>query len=233
MTTFKTLFGIKESQVKKTCVLMPLIRKDILSWLGLKDLSQGKLYRSANAENFTLIHTGMGPALSGDAALYIDKTPCEDIILFGSCGLVKETSDLDIGSLVTPEECYSMESFTDMLSESKIKHKIFYSDRTLLEKFPKSKRVTCATLGSLKLEEGYIDIFKEKNIQVVDMECSAVFSAAKYVKRNAVAFFYITDIVNKKPFYGRLSAEDKLKLEKSIRSACHSLCEFTKKNLNA
>lgn len=234
MTKFQTLFGIKESLIKETCVLLPLVRKDALAWLGAARLSKGKLYSSVNTKDFTLIYTGMGPALLGDAVLYLGGTACRNIILFGSCGLVKEEKDLNIGGLVVPGKCYSFESFTEMLLEVKKDRKIFYPDEELFEnllKFKNTKMVTCATLGSLKLEEDYLGIFKEKKIEVVDMEASALFSAAKLVKRKAAALLYITDIINKKPFYEKLDDMDRTALLSSIKSASRLLCEFIKKNL--
>jgi len=235
MNRFETLFGIKESEIKKTCILLPIARKDILARLGIKELLKGKLYNSSNSKYFTVIHTGMGPAFLGDAVLYLDHTQCQNIILFGSCGLVKEEENLDTGSLVMPDKCYALESFSQMLLEEKKDWQALYGDNTLLQSFSKSnnaKKVTCATLGSLKLEEGYVDIFEQKQIQVVDMECSALFSAAKYIKRKAMALFYITDIINKKPFYKKLAPEDKTALLSSIKSASDILCEFIQKNLN-
>jgi len=234
MTTFQTLFGIKESQVKNTCLLLPLLGKDILNWLGVTEFSRGRLYGSGNTQFFTVIHTGLGPALLGDAVLYLGRTQCQNIILLGSCGLVTQERDLTIGSLVAPFMSYSLESFSDMLLKDKKDWKIFHSDKSLLENFLKVnkryaiKKLCCATTGSLKLEEDYIDLFKEKQIQIVDMECAALFSASKYIGKHAMSLFYVTDIINKKPFYMNLNPEEKLALSSSIKSAAHILCEFIK-----
>ena len=95
------------------------------------------------------------------------------------------------------------------------------------------KKLTCATLGSLKLEESYIDKFKEKNIRIVEMESTTLFSASAHINRKALAFFYVTDIINKKPFYEDLADADKLKLSSSIKSATNILCKFIEKNLSA
>jgi purine-nucleoside phosphorylase len=237
MTKFEALFGIKESRIKKTCVLMPLVRNDILKWLGAgSKLSKGKLYSTADAGHFTLIRTGIGPALTGDAVLYLEKTKCQNIILFGSCGLIKKTNSLGIGNIVTPEKSYSFESFTEMLLNKKKMPHAFYPDKNLLGNLLKidgPARVTCATLGSLKLEEDLAGLLSDKDIHVADMECSAVFSAAAYIHRNATAIFYITDIIGKKPFYRKLPQADETLLFSSIKSICAKLCKFLKKNLNA
>ena len=232
------MFGIKEADVKNTCILMPLMRKDMLKWLGVKGFSRGRLYSSGNSTLFTVMHTGLGAALLGDAVLYLGQTQCQNIILFGSCGSVGQEEDLKIGSLVTPGESYSLESFSDMLLKDTQDWRIFHGDKILLESFLKAneahniKKVTCLTLGSLKLEEDYAGLFKENEIQVVDMESSAFFSASKHIGRKAMALFYVTDIINKKPFYIPLNAQDKLTIFSSIKSSANILCEFIKKNLN-
>jgi purine-nucleoside phosphorylase len=205
---------------------MPLLTKNILNALGVKNFSRGKLYGTGNSKSFTVIHTGVGPTLLGDAVLYLEDTPCRNIILFGSCGLVREVKDLNIGGLVAPFESYSLESFSDMLHGNKDGWKIFEPDAILLKKLleiDKIKKVKCVTIGSLKLEEDYIDIFKEKGIEVADMECSALFSAAEHIKRSAIALFYITDIINKKPFYLDLNPKDRSAVSSSIKSAINIL----------
>jgi len=239
MAAFEKLFGIKESRVKKTCIAMPLLKKDMLDGLGVKGFSRGVLYGAGNSPSFTLIHTGVGAGLLGDAVLYLGDTGCKNIILLGSCGSVKEQNGLKIGGLVAPSISYSLESFSEMLLGDRNDWRAFYPDKDLLENFlnaqkaPDIKKVACLSAGSLKLEEDYAEAFDERAIQVVDMECASLFSASGYIKRKAMALFYITDIINKKPFYAGLNAEDKKTLSASITSSARILCEFIKKNLNA
>jgi purine-nucleoside phosphorylase len=231
MTKFKALFGIKESEIKDTCVLMPLLFKGALDLFGVKDLLRGKIYSSGNAKHFTLINTGIGPGFTGDAVLYLADTACKNIILFGSCGLVKPCDSLDIGSIVTPVECFAMESFTNLLLKNH-DFKTFYPDEKMVKSFLDTnknvQKVTCATLGSLKLEEENLDLFVRRNIQAVDMECSGLFSAAQYKNLKAMALFYISDIIGKKPFYEKSSREDQTRLLSSIKSAIKSICCFIK-----
>lgn len=234
MTKFQTLFGIDEKDIKKTCILMPILIKDALKKFGIKELKKGKLYSSNSNKTTTLIQTGVGPALLGDAVLYLADTACQDIILFGSCGLVAEEKGLTIGSLVAPAKCYALESFTDMLLQRcKGGLNIPYRCGDLTERFLMSaksrniKKVCCATLGSLKLEEDIVETFKEKEVEVVDMECSAFFSSAKEADKNPLALFYVTDIINKKPFYSALTDEDRATLSASIKSALDILWSFT------
>lgn len=238
MTQFEALFGIKSSQVKKDCILLPLFEKGILSEFKIKNLSRGRLYAVGNNNDFTLIHSGMGVCMAGDAVLHLKETPCQNIILFGSCGLVHKKDGLSIGSLVSPLKCYSEESFTDLLLERKQELKVFYPQKKLFEnflKFGKSsgiKGVICSTISSLKLQEEMADLFIERGIDVLDMECSAFFSAAGYTGLNAIALFYVSDIIKERPFYMNLDSALKSTLSYSKINAAGLLCEFIKKNLN-
>jgi purine-nucleoside phosphorylase len=237
MTKFETLFGVDAPEIKNTCVLLPLPAKSMLNDLGIDKLSKGKLYSSGHSGNFSAIITGMGAGMAGDAVLYLRETGCQNIILFGSCGLTQAKPGMDIGALVSPVKSYSMESFSSMLFDKKTGLKKFSSDKILMENLLKDsgdvKKVTCATLGSLKLEEGMIDLFIKQHIDVVDMECSSVFSASQYIKRNAIALFYITDIINEKPFYSSLNDKDRSALSSSIKKSCHILCDFIKNDLTS
>lgn len=237
MTKFETLFGIQASEVKNTCVILPLLGKGMLRNMGVKKLFKGKLYSSGHAEDFTVIVTGIGAGMAGDAVLYLKETGCQNIILLGSCGLVQGKAEMGIGTLASPEISYAMESFSSILLDGKTLRKDFPADKKLMENFLKSygyvKKVACATLGSLKLEEGMAGLFKEKDIDAVDMECSSVFSASQYIKRKAIALFYVTDIINEKPFYSDLNDKDRLALSLSIKKSCNILCDFIKNHLTS
>lgn len=235
MSKFKALFGIENRHVRGTCILMPFIRKDILIRLGGLKLISGKLYSSAQSKCFTLINTGPHQAFVGDAVLYLRDTPCKSVILFGSCGLVKEKDGLSLGSLVSPFKCYSNESFSQMLKNEKMTGRVYFPDKQLLDsllnagKEHKIKKVVCSTVSSLKLEEERLDSFKASGIEVLDMECSAFFAAAKYVNKKAAAIFYVSDVVRDKPFYSNFNLAHKAILASSVDSALRILCEFLRR----
>lgn len=56
-------------------------------------------------------------------------------------------------------------------------------------------------MSSLKLEEDRHEWLIQQGVDVVDMECSAFFSAAQYAHLSALAVFYVTDIIKDRPFY--------------------------------
>ena len=234
MNKFEILFGVKESQIKSTCIIMPFFKKGILKDFGIEQFSKGRLYGTGNSELFTLIHSGISASFTGDAVLYLSNTSCKNIILFGSCGLTESTKDIKLGSLITPLNCLAMESFTEMLSASNKDFNISYPDKNMLEGFLKTnnqyvKKAVCASVGSLNMEEENIDLFKTKGIQAVDMECSAVFAAAKHINCRAMAILYVSDILIENPFYMKLSKKEEAIINYSIDSAVKILCDFIKK----
>ena len=109
-----------------------------------------------------------------------------------------------------------------------------YPDQNLLRSFldndPSQKiyPVTGMSIGSLKCEDFYKEFFVEKDIEVVDMECSAFFSAANYIQKKAVALLYVTDIIDKKLFFEPLGPQDKLQIDKAIQTACKAIQVFCK-----
>ncbi|MDP1853894.1 MAG: hypothetical protein Q8L26_06825 [Candidatus Omnitrophota bacterium] len=233
MNKFEILFGAKVSEMKKTCILMPYLHKGLLADFGIKKISRGKLYGIGQSRFFTLIHAGIGPTLTGDAVLYLKETGVKNLILFGSCGLIKETAGLNIGSLVSPSKAYNLESFSRML-ENKINFETHPADRNLLKDFLENnktmvKKVTCATIGSLKLEEELESI--KGFAEVIDMECSAFFAAAGFIKRPAIALFYVADIVNNKPFYASLNQKEKNTIFSSTKKSASILSKFIENGL--
>ncbi|MCX6353584.1 MAG: hypothetical protein NTZ78_01620 [Candidatus Aureabacteria bacterium] len=237
MDTFKILFGTEKSAVHRNCVLLPVPSRELSEMLGLSDFSKGKLYACAHAKRCTAIRTGIGPAFAGDAVLHLADTPCENIILFGSCGLTEPVGNLRIGSLVAPTSCYSAESFTELLRGDVHSWEMYNSNKSLRDLLRQMaggdlQDATCISIGSLKLQEDKLPLLKEKGIDLLDMECASVFAAAAHIGRRAAALFYITDIVRGQPFYANMSKEDRSSLTRSIRSAATLVCEFIEKKLS-
>jgi len=238
MDKFERLFGIKASEIKRDCILLPILQKKALEYFQVKSLSKGKLFSAGSNDSFTLVHTGIGPGFTGDAVLYLKDTACRRIFLFGSCGLVAEKEGVSLADLVSPSMCYANESFSELMKYGPKETSVFYPDKEtyggLLESARDAaiKGVCCSTIVSLKLEEDMLESFILKGIEVVDMECSAFFSAAASCGLKASALFYITDIIGKKPFYAALEPALKSKLDGSIKSAADILCEFIKTNLS-
>jgi purine-nucleoside phosphorylase len=223
MTKFEKIFGMDPFEVKKNCVLVPLVNKDVLSAFGITDLKRGKVYGCAQGAGFTFIHTGMNAGILGDAVLYLKDTACKNLFLFGSCG---STGILDLGDVVVLREVYAHESFSAMLS-GKDEKRTFYPTSSLCEKLARRgelKTVVCATLASLKLEEERVDLLASAD--VVDMECSAFFAGVVSAGLNGAALFYVSDVIKKKPFYEPMNDRDHQALEEAIKKGARILLKF-------
>ncbi len=234
MNKFTALFGVEPEKIKKTCVLMPFVFKDALKRFGAGGFAQGKLYACAEGGGFSVVRSGMGAGLAGDAVLYLKETPCREVILFGSCGLFTEKDGLSSGSLVTASGCYSAESFTGMLSGRGCLPGIFTPDGEMLDlllKMPKRAPVVpvhCLTLASLKLEEERAADLTAGGVKVADMECSAFYSAAASCGLKALSLFYVSDIIDKKPFYAQPGADELAKTACSRELAAGIICDLVR-----
>lgn len=228
MNNFETLFGLKENQLKNTCVLTPFFTKGMLEAFKVNDLTKGSPYSCANSQNFTLIKTNVGAPFVGDAVLNLKDTYCNNIILFGSCGLVNKTENLEIGSLLAPNKAIELESFSQLLSCKINKYSFSEANSGLVEKLisipdANIQQVQCASVGSILLEKEYKEFFLENNISALDMECSAFFNAAKHIDIKAAALFYAADILGTNNPFEKPSQQDKATINSSINLAIRSI----------
>jgi purine-nucleoside phosphorylase len=222
-SVFKRLFGIVPAAVRRVCVLLPFVTKEVSKAFGSPSFSAGSVYEAADCSAFTLIRTGIGPALAGDCVLLLKDTACRDVVLFGSCGAVNESFFReDIVAVVSRTLC--AESFTAMLRMKK-PGPWMRADCSLLKKilshcgsFP-LKESACMTAGSLWLEVPFLKKIGAFQPDVVDMESSAVYSAAKAAGKRAVALLFATDHVLKFPYDRALASENRASLSRRI-SAC-------------
>ena len=227
MNVFSTLFGIEASSIKETCVLTPFLNKNILNGFRINKQKRGAIYSVGENGLFSLIHTGIGSTFMGDAVLYLENTPCKNLILFGSCGAVKKTKKLRVGDIVTVKKALCQDSFVNMLLKRKAKD-IFYPDKNLLVKISSHKLqgVNCLTVGSLRLEGEYLECLKYGAIDIVDMETAAFFAAAKAANKKAAAILFITDTVENFPYYIALKKENKNIFKNLSRNASTVVCEL-------
>lgn len=232
MSLFKTFFGIDEKDVKETCVLLPLIDQNITRILKIGRLKKGFFFSSSSCELMTFVHTRIGAAFLGDASLYLAEAGCRNLIMFGACGITSEKWGLGIGELVSPSRCLCMASFTDMLAGGEPNHKYFTPTGELFNKLTHShgniRPVTSAAVGSIKLEERYIDYFENNNIHAVDMECSALYASCQAMSVNSAALLLTTDIIKTRPFYIKRSLNETLKFKEGIKAASDIIWELAK-----
>jgi len=228
MTAFRSLFGIDRTSIKETAVLLPAPYKAFLSEINDLRANKGKLYKTMTYSDITFICTGIGPAMSGDAVLYLKDTPCKRVILFGTCGLASLNSGLRLGDIVLPLKCFELESFSRML-ELRLPEAFLIPDKTITAQISADfciHPVTVITAGSLKLESDYSDILPAGDPVVFDMEFSAVLSAAKSSCLPCAAIFVISDMIGDQPFYSDLNDTDKESMAGSFKKAAELICRM-------
>jgi purine-nucleoside phosphorylase len=231
MDRFAAIFGIAKDQIQKNCLLLPFLPAGALRELGIKELSSGAVFSSASLKGLTVIKTGIGANFVGDAALHLAKTRCENVFFLGSCGLINNKLGLRLGDLVFPTVAYPFESFTDILTGRIQKPIGAYPDSGLMSDFLEVTglelhRSACVSFCSLYHEENFIPLFQRLGADVIEMECAALFHAARKAEKKALALLYISDIPSTKPLYKTPSPEDKKNLAEGIRQACQSINKF-------
>ncbi|MGE4384385.1 MAG: hypothetical protein AB7E39_00780 [Endomicrobiaceae bacterium] len=228
MAEISYYFGIKLHEIRKVCVICPVSDHTLFSCLGKSKQYSGLFARIINYDKATIIST-KNNFLVGDIILQLKNTPCENVILFGSCGGV---GDIKISDKIIVKKVFNFESFSEML-EMKRSPDTYYPSTMLFEEFlSKSKdndilQVKCATTSSILLEKAYNDWFDKNKINAVDMECSLVFSAASSINRKAIALLYVTDhITSAGLFDNQMEDAQKEKLLRSRQSLSKSICDF-------
>jgi purine-nucleoside phosphorylase len=230
MTELLEYFGINTEDIRKNCIICQNSDQNLFSKLGQSKTYNGFFAKINNYDKVTVISI-KNNFLVGDIVLYLKETKCENVILFGSCG---GCEDVLIGEHVVVKKVFNFESFSEML-EMKRNPDSYYPSTPLLNDYlskTKSvdiKQVKCVTTNSIVLETKYKDWFQKNKINVVDMECSSVFSAASSINKKAIAIFYVTDIVGEKePFDNKLETAEKTRIAKARKDIAASIINFIK-----
>lgn len=224
MDRFKVLFGIDRKDVKRHCVLSPILAPQMLNYLGVRRLAKGLISSAGQTNDLTFIKTHMGALFVGDVVLQLKDSNCENIIFLGSCGLINCSSRLDIGSVVLPASAYSVESFSDLVIGRELDIHPAYPHDDLLHAFNTIDKampnVSCVSFGSMELEDNYRSLFERLGTDVIEMECAALFNAARRINKKALAILFVSDILGEKPFWKNLAPQDKKRLAGGVRQAC-------------
>jgi len=222
---FHSLFGVEPNEIQKTCVLTPFIYRELVTDLQTTPFHRGLPYSCAQGKGFTLIYSRPGALSTADAVLFLKDTPCEQLILLGACGSAAE--DHTAGKLILVKEAVNMESFSHLLKFGPVPDERCPADPGLLERLRQATGLpaeSCATFGSIKLEDEYLEKLREKDITVIDMECSAFLAAGAHIQKPAAALLYISDIIGQDNVYliDRTSPE----IRKAQKKAANLLLQF-------
>lgn len=220
MSPIETLFGIDASAFKPLCIVTPYLTHHLRKALGINEIIKGKIYHCAQLPHATLIKSGVGASLTGDCILWLEDTPCEKIIFFGSAGAV--STKHRVGSLVTVSDCFAADGFSSLMADDIELMAIVETDKKLTHSLFKEyalPEVKALSFASLKLEEDYLDIFKEHNIDVIDMECAAALNAAERIDVKSSALLYITDMIGLYPFWQSLRNAERPEITQALDKA--------------
>ncbi|MBI5210145.1 MAG: hypothetical protein HY927_09275 [Elusimicrobia bacterium] len=223
MDIFKKLFGIEKSLVKPDCVLSPLNEVDLFAGSRAGGRGRGDYYRVADSRHATIIGTRYS-LLAGDCVLSLADSPCRNIYLFNCCGGVGG----GIGAAYSVRKAFDFESFSGMLA-GRGEAGCYFPDAKLAGVFSSYSGLpegTCATVGSLALEETHLPRFRALGADCLDMECSAVFSAAKKAGKRALALLYVSNSVPDKPWHEHLDRRDIQRLGRARKGLASLLTRF-------
>jgi purine-nucleoside phosphorylase len=230
---FERLFGIPPEQVKKTCILIPFPAKSLISTLGITRITNKSFYPSCSAGNITLINSRIGAPFTGDAVLFLEETAVENLIFTGSCGLTGISKTINEGDMILPKYVFAIESFCALLKGDMTPQSIATANTGLIEEIISSARKSsiksnlhivenCASLGSIKLEEGLIEYFRVNKITAVEMESAAFLTAAAKIKRKAAVLLYATDTLTINSPYSN-TAEKISRIQKDVAETLKGL----------
>jgi len=223
MDAFKKLFGVEKSSVKPDCILAPLGEEALFAGPRPGRRARGDYFRVADCPGATLIGTRYS-LLAGDCVLSLADSPCRNIYLFNCCGGV----GVEIGATFSVAKAFDFESFSGMLA-GRPEAACQLPDAALAAEFAAYGGLpqgTCATVGSLALEEACLPRFGALGVDCLDMECSAVFSASRRAGKRALALLYVSNRVPDKPWHEHLSPSEVARLGRARRSLAALLTGF-------
>ncbi len=193
MAQASEIFGHHPETFKSTCVLTPYLFPELLNQLGIMDLKRGFPFSSGSSDKLTLVVTGMGATLAGDATLLLKGSPCTSIVFVGSCGAVTKSEKTQPGSIIQVSSVYHLESFSGML-EGHAQPSL--TGKPLPLAFNEIPPCVCCSVGSMSMEYLYLDVFRNAGIEVVDLETSAIVSAAQRIGAQPSALLYVSDVID-------------------------------------
>lgn len=212
-TMVKIHFGCKTEDIAGTVILTPIwslrsfadradsILAEFAGWYRGMTLSYGN-------KSITVISSGIGSPMSGDCALALGYTDCENVIFSGSAGAINES--YDIGDILAVGEAVIGEGFSRYHREDIRKDcfgELVSGDQqtvrmlmNTVKGYESKYKVGCregrifsidSILGERK---DTFDFMMEKGCDAVEMEVSAVFTACRRSGKKAAALILISDL---------------------------------------
>jgi purine-nucleoside phosphorylase len=217
-------------QIESSVVLTPIWSPAIFSRCRAESVADGIATvdrLTYGSLSFTMIRTGIGAPLAGDATIALGCTPCENLIFVGSVGGL----DLKqrIGDLAIPTQSFSGDGFSAYLAESPNgphwhPSQPIKPDQGLQTILVQESRIATKS-NSMAVHIGpvfssdtilaqfhHLDwITSQLRCVGIEMETSAVFKAARLCGIRAAALLQVSDVIpaRKSLYSGRTEADQK------------------------
>lgn len=212
-TMLKTHFGCKIEDIASTVILTPIWNLEDFKSKADKVLTEfAGWYKGTTLEfknkRITVIRSGIGAPMSGDCALALSYTDCENVIFSGSAGAINQRCN--IGDLLAVSEAVIGEGFSRYHGEDISKDcfgELVSGDKRMAQRLMETilkdefkYGINCyegrifsidSILGERK---DTFDYMQEKGCDAVEMEVSAVFTACRRGGKKAAAMILISDL---------------------------------------
>ena len=244
---FSFTFGCSSSTITRKVIITPFMSLKRFTEDGeVLESFKGRVYsgkklKSARGE-YTLIYSGIGDRLLGDAVLLLGTvTPAEEILFAGTCGGMNECQ---IGDIVLCERAFNGEGFSAYYKKDFSMRDIFdrgelisadgkyisvlkdFFDEKITDERP-FRSGDIFTIGSLAAEskETLLNI-QGKGYLGVDMELSAVYKAAAASGLKSAGVLVVSDLPIEKPFWESLTSFEEDEYNSGVEDMVDVLKDF-------
>jgi purine-nucleoside phosphorylase len=240
---FEFAFGCSCDTLYDRAIITPVLSVDkFTEGAEAKSVFRGRLYSGVNAVKngvgFTVIKSGIGDRLLGDAVLLLAVSPVKELVFAGSCG---GFNDVKVGDILICENAFDGEGFSKYFDEGFNMSELFSSGKAIsadtgyasrLKEFiavNSSKSYASGnifTIGSFMAEESdFVKNIEEKGFSGIELELSAVYSAARAAGLKAAALTVVSDLPLVRPLWD-LTKEERVKYNNGVSEMVRLLSEF-------
>ncbi len=223
-TMIKEYFGCELSAISKTVIISPILKLEKFRQYAEEIVDEFEGWYNGitvkyKGQEISILSSGIGSPLTGDCVLALKYTDCEKLLFSGSAGAVN--SEYCIGDMLAVGEAVIGEGFSRYHTKSFMEDsfgRLVRGDDTMTELLYAAIKpykqeysvntykgrifTTDSILGETK--EAF-DYMVSKGCDAVEMEVSAVFTAAQKANIKAAALIFISDLPlkSKSLFEGR------------------------------
>ncbi|MGB2651388.1 MAG: hypothetical protein WBD00_04200 [Candidatus Omnitrophota bacterium] len=240
---FEFAFGCSSETLSCRTIITPVIPPDkFTEGSEVKSTFRGRLYSGLKAvkegAEFTVIRSGIGDRLLGDAVLLLSIAPVKEIVFAGTCGGFGGTK---VGDILLCENAFDGEGFSRYHREGFDVSAFFDSGEMIsadteytaqLKDFVSGKATKLCrsgnifTIGSFMAEESeFVKNIEDRGFAGVEMELSAVYSAARSTGLKATALTVVSDLPLERPLWD-LTKEEKSEYNNGVKEMACLLSDF-------